>query len=149
VERGWLDTPRRGGRAGAGATSYGLLFVGTTLFTQPRGRGQPVEKVGAELKVARNQAPEAPKSPQYGVLGARSGTEAGIEGVFQQCTMALAEPPRSHENGSVASAIFTPGWGFLRRSFAGSCITPVLCGRYGTFPTSRSIQGDATCCGGA
>jgi len=45
---------------------------------------QPVEKVGAELKIIRNQAPEAPKSPQYGVFGARSGAEADIVGVFQQ-----------------------------------------------------------------
>ena len=47
-------------------------------------RGQPVEKVGAELKMTTNRAPEAPKSPKYGAFGARSGAEAGIEGVFQQ-----------------------------------------------------------------
>ena len=46
--------------------------------------GQPVEKVGAELTVTTNRAPEAPKSPKYGVFGAHSGVEAGIEGVFQQ-----------------------------------------------------------------
>jgi hypothetical protein len=34
--------------------------------------------------------------------------------VFQQCTMALAGPPRSHENGAAAKAIFTPGWIILR-----------------------------------
>jgi hypothetical protein len=45
---------------------------------------QPVEKVGAEPKVTSNGAPEAPRSPKYGVFRARSGTEAGIEGVFQQ-----------------------------------------------------------------
>jgi hypothetical protein len=27
---------------------------------------------------------------------------AANEGIFQQCTMALAGPPRSHENGYVA-----------------------------------------------
>ena len=63
---------------------------------------QPVEKVGAELKVTTNRAPEASKTPTSGVFGARSGVEAGVEGVFQQCTMALAGPPRSHENESVA-----------------------------------------------
>jgi len=45
---------------------------------------QPVEKVGAKPKVTTNLAPEAPKSPQYGVFGARSGVEAGIVGVFQR-----------------------------------------------------------------
>jgi hypothetical protein len=45
---------------------------------------QPVEKVGAELKVSTNRAPEAPKSPKYGVFEARSGVEALIVGVFQQ-----------------------------------------------------------------
>ena len=45
---------------------------------------QPVEKVGAELTVATNWAPEAPNSPAYGVFGARSWAEAGIEGVIQQ-----------------------------------------------------------------
>ena len=57
---------------------------GFYLFTGVRGRIQPVEKVGAELKIATDRASEAPKSPQYGVFGARSGVEAGIEGVFQQ-----------------------------------------------------------------
>ncbi len=45
---------------------------------------QPVEKVGAEPKVTTNRAPEAPKSPKFGVFGARSGVGVGIEGVFQQ-----------------------------------------------------------------
>jgi hypothetical protein len=45
---------------------------------------QPVEKVGAELKVTTNRAPEALIRPKYGVFGAQSGVEAGIEGVFQQ-----------------------------------------------------------------
>jgi hypothetical protein len=40
---------------------------------------QLVEKVGAEPKVPTNLAPEASKSPEYGVFGARSGVEAGIE----------------------------------------------------------------------
>jgi hypothetical protein len=44
---------------------------------------QPVEKVGAELKVTTNRAPEAPIKPKYGVFGARSGVDAGIVGVFQ------------------------------------------------------------------
>src|SRR5215207_1828743 len=34
LERGWLDTPCRGGRAGRGAASCGLL-LGSTLFTKP------------------------------------------------------------------------------------------------------------------
>ena len=34
LERGWLDTPCRGGRAGRGAASCGLL-LGSTLFSQP------------------------------------------------------------------------------------------------------------------
>jgi hypothetical protein len=45
---------------------------------------QPVEKVGAELKVTTNRAPEAPIKPKYGVFGAQSGVGAGVEGVFQQ-----------------------------------------------------------------
>ena len=77
------------------------------LFIRVRGRGQPgvkialaaahfhsvgvalagpwdtVEKVGAELKVTTNRAPQAPKGPKYGAFGARSGFEAGTEGVFQ------------------------------------------------------------------
>jgi hypothetical protein len=44
---------------------------------------QPVEKVAIELKVTINRAPEAPKGPKNGVFDARSGVEAGIEGVFQ------------------------------------------------------------------
>jgi hypothetical protein len=55
---------------------------------------QPVEKVGAELKVTTNRAPEAPRSPKYGVLGTHSGVEAGIEGVFQQ-----AGKPLQHHLG--------------------------------------------------
>ena len=31
-----------------------------------------------------NRAPDAPKSPKYSVFEARSGIEAGTEGVFQQ-----------------------------------------------------------------
>jgi hypothetical protein len=54
------------------------------LFTGVRGKLQPVEKVGAELTVTTNRAPEAPRSPQHGALGAHSGVEAAIEGVFQQ-----------------------------------------------------------------
>jgi hypothetical protein len=45
--------------------------------------------------------------------------------LFQQCTMALAEPPRSHENGSVASAIFTPGCGVLRSTALPWCSGPL------------------------
>src|SRR5829696_9849979 len=37
------------------------------------------------------------------------GCRPGLHLLFQQCPMALAGPPRSHENGSVANAIFTPG----------------------------------------
>jgi hypothetical protein len=81
LERGWLDTPRRGGRTGGGATSCGLL-LGSTLFTQPRGRDQPVEKVGAELKIIRNQAPEAAKSPQYGVFWGPIWGRSGHRGSF-------------------------------------------------------------------
>jgi hypothetical protein len=40
-----------------------------------RGREQFVEKVGAELEVTTNRAPEAPKSPKFGVFRARSGLE--------------------------------------------------------------------------
>src|SRR5215210_1624322 len=65
------------------------------LFTLVRGRRQPVEKVGAELKMTTNRAPEAPKSPKYGAFGARSGAEAGIEGVFQQAGVSL-----QHQLGS-------------------------------------------------
>ena len=50
---------------------------------------QPVEKVGAELKMTTNRAPGAPKSPEYGVFGARSGVEASTEGVFQQAGKSL------------------------------------------------------------
>jgi hypothetical protein len=35
------------------------------------------------LKVTINRAPEAPNGPKNGVFDARSGVEAGIEGVFQ------------------------------------------------------------------
>jgi hypothetical protein len=34
--------------------------------------------------VPTDRAPEAPKSPNYGVFEAHSGAEAAIEGVFQQ-----------------------------------------------------------------
>jgi hypothetical protein len=53
------------------------------VFSEVRLSRQLVEKVGAELKVTTNRAPEASKSPEYGVFGARSGVEAGIERVFQ------------------------------------------------------------------
>ena len=43
-----------------------------------------LKKSALRLTVSTNRAPEAPKSPKYGVLGAHSGVEAGIEGVFQQ-----------------------------------------------------------------
>jgi hypothetical protein len=52
-------------------------------FTRVRRIGQPVEKVGAEPNVTTNRSPEAPKSPTFGVFGARSGVGVGIEGVFQ------------------------------------------------------------------
>jgi hypothetical protein len=71
------------------------LLSGQSLCTLPtnflelrtrevRRMHQQVEKVGAELEIIGNQAPETPKSPKYGVFGTRSGTEVGIEGDFQQ-----------------------------------------------------------------
>ena len=66
---------------------------------------EPVEKVGAEPKVTTNRAPEALIRPKYGVFGAQSGVEAGMEGVFQQagefCEVSLQHPayPRSHRLG--------------------------------------------------
>jgi hypothetical protein len=48
---------------------------------------EPVEKVGAEPKVTTNRAPEALIRPKYGVFGAQSGVEAGMEGVFQQAVL--------------------------------------------------------------
>jgi hypothetical protein len=59
------------------------VYSGALRTSDAVGTPQPVEKVGAELKVTTNRAPEASKSPEYGVFGARSGVEAGIEGVFQ------------------------------------------------------------------
>jgi hypothetical protein len=44
---------------------------------------QRVEKVGAEPKVTTNRAPEAPKSPKYGLFGVGYVVEVGTEGVFQ------------------------------------------------------------------
>ena len=63
--------------------AYSPIFR-EVVFCELRRWGQPVEKVGAERKVTTNRAPEAPKSPKYGVFGSRSGVEAGREGVFQQ-----------------------------------------------------------------
>jgi hypothetical protein len=47
-------------------------------------KSQLVEEVGVELKVTTNRAPEAPKSPEYGMFRAQFGVEASTEGVFQQ-----------------------------------------------------------------
>ena len=49
-----------------------------------KGHESTVEKVGAELTVTTNWAPEASNSPAYGVFGAQSGVKAGIERLFQQ-----------------------------------------------------------------
>ena len=80
----------RGARRDRSYAHFGELrkaqLLGTpykTRFVEPwqdevRRKPQPVEKVGAELKIIRKQAPEAPKSPKYGVFGARSGAEAGM-----------------------------------------------------------------------
>ena len=74
--------------AGTGHSIYATrhIFVRhvATSGDELRRSAQRVEKVGAELKVATNRAPEATKSLKYGVFGARSGVEAGMEGVFQQ-----------------------------------------------------------------
>src|SRR5215210_4555864 len=101
AHRPWGDSRRSRPRTPSGR------IIGLRL------NGQPVKKVGAELTLITNRAPAASRSPEYGVFGARSGVEVGIERVFRQCFMALAEPPRSHEDGSVANAIFTPGCGVL------------------------------------
>jgi hypothetical protein len=62
--------------------------------------------------VSTNRAPEAPRSPKYGVLGTNSGAEAGIEGVFQQagafCELRLYRVLRS-PCGSVPMAVLPTG----------------------------------------
>ena len=57
---------------------------------------------------ARGTPKTRPKRYHNAVFGPRTGGKTERIGVFQQCSMALAGPPRSHENGSVANAIFTP-----------------------------------------
>jgi hypothetical protein len=54
--------------------------------------------------------------PTRSLPGPRGGL--GVLCLCQQWPMALTEPPRSNENGSFASAIFTSGWG-VRRSSVG------------------------------
>ena len=67
------ESPKRGAPA-----------LPVALFTGVRGRLQLDEKVGAELIVTTNRAPEAPIKPKYGVFGTQSGVKASVEGVFQQ-----------------------------------------------------------------
>jgi hypothetical protein len=59
---GW-STPLPQGRTPWHDQAVSLVgLIGALLFTQPRGRGQPVEKVGFDPIATANRARNAPKS---------------------------------------------------------------------------------------
>ncbi len=57
-------------------------------------------------KLAQAAALRPPAATSHEISRARKAPREALsvvnEGIFQQCLMALAGPPRSHENGSVA-----------------------------------------------